>query len=448
MDFNIEEMSLEELNELLEKIQAKLTALAEGEGAEDPDGGETGTDDGEAPEGGEADPENRDDDPENPDGGEADPAADDVVDQLSDDLDELEALIDQIEGRKAAIMAKTQKRSALIQKIASGEKGKLVRTAQKEENKMPKTINEIRKSPEYAKAYLRGLQTGDYKEARALLSTNTTGEGLTGYVPVPEFLETEIKTAWEEHKLISLVKHSNFKGNVKIGFELSATGATVHVEGTDAPTEEVITLGTVEIKAENIKKWITVSDEALEGTTVDTMGYLFKEIAHKIAEKAEEILIGLFDAAPTTSTSTAVAVKESTVGKIAVDTIVKAVALLSAQARDLNIAMNRQTYAEFMSAALNANYALDVFDGLKEKVVFTDKLPGFQDAATGKTFAVIGDFGYGAQANFPNGDDLSILTDNLSLAEKDLVKLVGRQYVGLALVAENAFVRLKKGNAA
>lgn len=314
-----------------------------------------------------------------------------------------------------------------------------IKNEKKEERKVMNDI-EIRSSNEYAQAFLTALKTGDETEARALLSTGVSG----GQIPVPTMLENEIKTAWEEHQLMSLVKHSFFKGNVRVGFELTATGAEVHVEGTEAPDEEVITLGVVEIKNANIKKWITVSDEALEGTTVDTMGYLYKEIAHKIVEKAEEILVGKITASPAAATATAAGVPQLTANAIAADTLVKAVALLSGQARNLHLVMNRQTYPAFVAIALAANYAIDVFDGLKDRIVFTDKLPAFSAASAGNVYAIVGDFGYGAQANFPNGDGIVLKVDDMSLAEKDLVKIVGRQYVGMAVVADKAFVNIKK----
>lgn len=106
--------------------------------------------------------------------------------------------------------------------------------------------------------------------------------------------------------------------------------------------------------------------------------------------------------------------------------------------------MNRQTYAAFVAVAMASNYAIDVFDGLKDKIVFTDALKPFSSATSGDTYAIIGDFGYGFQANKPNGDDIKITVDNLSLAEKDLVKIVGRQFVGMGVVAPKAFVKIAK----
>ena len=350
--------------------------------------------------------------------------------------EEVRALDEEVKGIEARNAAEAELRNAVEPAVVAEINNNI---EQRSKTKMA-DITEIRSSNEYAKAYLKCLKTGDDTEARALLTDLVSG----GQIPTPTFLETEIKTAWEENRLMSLVKHSNFAGGVKVGFELTATGAVVHTEGAAAPDEETISIGTVEIKNENIKKWITVSDEALEGTTVDTMGYLYKEIAHQIVAKAEEILIGKITTAPAAATSTACGVPVYQAAAIAVDTLVQAVALLSGQARDLYIAMNRQTYPAFVAVALNANYNVDVFDGLKDRIVYTDKLPAFGSASTGDTYAVVGDFGYGAQANFPAGNDIKITVDNLSLAEKDLVKIVGRQYVGMAVVADKAFVKVTK----
>lgn len=354
------------------------------------------------------------------------------------DLEALKAEVDAIEARRAELTAIAEKRNALAAQIASGQaQATVAKTFEQEERTMG--LKEIRASQEYAQAFLNMIKNNDDTEVRALLSDNVTG----GQIPVPTMLETEIKNAWEEHQLMGLVKHSYFKGNVKVGFELSATGAVVHVEGTNAPNEEVLTLGTVELKAENIKKWITVSDEAIEGTTVDTVGYLYKELAQRIVEKAEEVLVGKITSAPAASTATACGVRVFS-GNPALDTIVRAVATLSAQAKDLHIVMNRQTKAEFVSLQLNANYAVDVFDGLKDRIVFSDKLPAFSAASVDDVYMIIGDFGYGAQANFPNGDNVTIKIDDLSLAESDLVKIVGKEYVGLGVVAPYAFVNAKK----
>lgn len=361
------------------------------------------------------------------------------VEALSKEADELmEQRNSMLEEAKEIRAAQRQKTLDMVANMEVQGEAPIVQEEIKMEN------NEVRSTKEYAKAYLDMIKgvTSDDSECRALLTT-----AVSGTVPVPTFLETEVKTAWEANELMNYVGKSYFKGNVKIGFELSADAAVVHVEGQNAPNEEVVTLGTVEIANASIKKWITVSDEAISGTTVDTVGYLYREIAKKIVEKAEEVLITAITNSPAQATSSAVGVPTYNGGTPAVDTIVNAIALLSGQARDLRIAMNRQTYATFVGLGLNAKYNVDVFDGLRDRVVFTDKLPAFSSATSGATYMIIGDFGYGALANFPEGDGITIKYDDLSLAEKDLVKLVGRQYVGIGVVADKAFVKVTNGTA-
>lgn len=355
------------------------------------------------------------------------------------DIEALSAEVDAIEQRqmelKTAAKEAAEKRAA----VAADQMAEVIEERKEEEIKM--TDMEMRNTPEYGQAFIKGLLTDDFTEARALLTENVTG----GSVPVPEVLENEIKNAWEEAQFLQFAKRTTFKGNVKVGFEVSATGAAVHVEGANAPTEETLVWGTVELKAESIKKWITVSDEALEGTTIDTLEEIYKEVAQKIVEKADEIAIGKVIAAPaTTSAADGPGVPVLEVSAIAADTIVNAVALLSGKAKDLRIVMNRQTKAAFEAVALGLSYGADIYDGLKDRIIFSDALDAFSAASDDETFVIIGDIGYGFQANFPAGNDVKIKVDDLSLAEKDLVKIVGRQYVGMGVVAPKAFVKINK----
>lgn len=355
------------------------------------------------------------------------------------DIETLSAEVDLIEKRKAELKAAANEAAEKRAMIAEKLEADVIETRKEEETKM--TNMEMRNTPEYGKAFVKGLLADDFTEARALLTENVTG----GTVPVPEILETEIKNAWEDAQFLQFAKRTSYKGNVKVGFEVSATGAAVHVEGANAPTEETLVWGTVELKAESIKKWITVSDEALEGTTIDTLGEIYKEVAQRIVEKAEEIAIGKVIAAPaTTSAANGPGVPVLEVTAIAADTIVNAVALLSGKAKDLRIIMNRQTKAAFEAVALGLSYGADIYDGLKDRIIYTDALDAFSAADPDDTFVIIGDIGYGFQANFPAGNDVKIKVDDLSLAEKDLVKIVGRQYVGMGVVAPKAFVKINK----
>ena len=48
------------------------------------------------------------------------------------------------------------------------------------------------------------------------------------------------------------------------------------------------------------------------------------------------------------------------------------------------------------------------------------------------------------QVNYPEGDGVTIKWDDLSLAEEDLVKVVGRQYAGHKVTAPGRLVRITK----
>lgn len=350
-------------------------------------------------------------------------------------MEETRAINEELESRKAEEAKKVELRKL----VASNDAANVIEEAPKTEERKTMTNNEMRKSKEYGEAFLRGLKMNDYSECRALLTEMVEG----GYVPVPTALETEIKTAWEEHKLMNLVSKSNFKGNIKIGFELSATGASIHVEGANAPNEEVVTIGTVTITNQTIKKWIRVSDEALKGTTVDTAGYLYREIAYRIVEKAEEVLIGVIEDTPEDATSTTVGIPVYEVETIAADTIVQAEALLAGAAQNLYLVMNRATYPAFRALELAGNYAFDVFEGLRDRIIFTDKLDSFAEAEG--TFALLGDF-KAVQANFPNGEGIEMIIDPYTDAEADLVKIVGKQMVGIGVVKDRHIVKLAKAS--
>lgn len=240
---------------------------------------------------------------------------------------------------------------------------------------------------------------------------------------------------------MSKVRKTYLKGNVKVGFEISATGAVVHTEGAAAPDEETLTLGIVTMTPSNIKKWITISDEALDLNGEAFLQYIYDELTYQIAKKAADILVGLIANSPAVSTATAPAQAVVKAG-IAQDTIVTAIGNLSDEAANPVVIMNKATYAAFKAAQYNGNFDADIFEGLD--VVFNNSLPVYSAASEDDVYAIVGDLGYGAQANLPNGDTISFVYDGLSLAESDLVKIVGREYIGLGVVAVNAFCNITK----
>lgn len=141
------------------------------------------------------------------------------------------------------------------------------------------------------------------------------------------------------------------------------------------------------------------------------------------------------------STTTQVGVPILT-ANLGVGTIAQAMALLSDDASNPVVVMNKATWGAFKNAQAGANYAYDPFEGLQ--VLFNNTITAYGVASTGDTYAIVGDFGQGALANFPNGESIDFKFDDLSLKKQDLIEIMGRQYVGLGIVAPDAFVKIQK----
>lgn len=308
----------------------------------------------------------------------------------------------------------------------------------KEERKIEHMENmEIRSSKEYLNAYVKAIKTENDAELRALLTENATD----GTVPVPTYVENRIRAAWEKDEIMSLVRRTNIRGNLKVGFEISSTGAVFHVEGTAAPDEEALELGIVTLIPATLKKWIDISTEAMSLAGEEFLAYVVDEIMNKIAKAAADALVDAIASLPTTATATspaAAVVKEAP----AIGTIANAIAHLADDAANPVIVMNKLTWAAFKAAQYAGQYNVDPFEGLR--VVFNNSLKAYSAAAEDDVYAIVGDFGFGAQANFPAGYEIEVTVDRISQRKKDLVEVVGSQYVALGVVCNGAFVNITK----
>lgn len=359
--------------------------------------------------------------------------------ETAEDLDALEtearAINDELEHRRA------EAREAEEVRQAAAELGKETRKFEEEEKKM--TEKELRSSKEYIDAFANYIKTDDDRECRALLTELGNNDG-TG-VPVPYIVEDIIRAAWNKEGIMSRVKKSYLKGVLKVGFEASATGATDHGEGDmdNLPEEETLVLGIVSLVPVSIKKWITISDEAMDLSSEAFLDYIYDEVAYQIAKYAADTFILQVVAAATTNSSTAVGVAEVVVSTAAIDTVAEAIGQLSDVATDPIVVINKGSYGAFKALQYATGYGADPFEGLP--VEYNSQLVAVSSATTGDCIAIVGDFGRGAQANFPNGEEIKFTFDPYSLAEKDLVKIVGREYVGQGLVGPGCFCRVVIG---
>ena len=340
-----------------------------------------------------------------------------------------------LEARKSEIEAEERAAQKLGQDPAAGKE---IDVENRKEQKME--IKELRNTPEYIDAFAQAIK-GDDSALRSILTENATN----GQVPIPEFAEERIRTAWETDEILNRVGKTYVKGNLKIGFEISGSDAVIHVEGADAPDEEELTLGIVTLIPQSIKKWITVSDESLDMKSEEFIDYIYDELGHRIAKAAADIVVTKIAALPQTSTATAPYAAKITLAPSAT-TMVNAVANLSDEATNNVAIMNKLTWADFKSITTGDGYPLqDPFAGLV--VLFNNSLKAYSAASEGEVYAIVGDLASGFRANFPNGEEIKIKMDDLSLAEADLVKFVGRKYVALEAVAPGRFTLIAKPGA-
>lgn len=352
------------------------------------------------------------------------------------DLDALEAEMKainaEVETRRAAEVKKEE-----IRKTVTDGAGVVVERFEEEKRDM-KTNDEVRASKEYVDAFARYIISENDKECRALLTENVSGS-----VPVPVMVDDIIRTAWEKDDILSRVKKTFIRGNLKVAFELSADGAYVHTEGTTAPTEESLSFGIVTMVPANIKKWVRISDESVAMGGSSLVQYVYDELTHQIIKKLASLVVGDIAGAKTTADADEASVAAITAAP-EVTTVALAYAQLSDEAANPVIIMNRATYANFISAQAGANYAFDPFRGLP--VVFSSALPAYDSASATDIYAIVGDLD-GVQVNYPEGDGIVIKYDDVTEAEKDLVKIVGRQYVAHALTACGRFCKIAKPSA-
>jgi len=356
------------------------------------------------------------------------------IDAPEADLDALEAearsINEEIENRKAA----ENKRNEIRTAVANGD-GE-IKEIFEEKREKPMTLEEIRSSKEYVNAFANYIKTGDDSECRAALLT----ANVSGQVPVPTIIEGRIRTAWNRLGLMDLVRKTYVRGNLKIGFELSATGAVVHTEGTAAPDDETLTFGVVNLIPASIKKWIKISDEAKDMGGEEFLFYIYDELTYQIAKKAQEELLAKITACTASATASTAGVGV-VAGTPSVGLVASAMGTLSDEAANPVIVMNKGSWSQFKAAQYAGSFSVDPFEGLP--VYFDNTLPAYTaGGTTGSTWMIVGDFGVGAHANFPNGDEITIKFDDLSLAESDLVKIVGREYVALGVVANMAFCKV------
>ena len=321
--------------------------------------------------------------------------------------------LDEIEARKKELKAEAEERARVVEEVIQAP----APTPIMEERTKTMSNLEVRKSNEYIDAYADYVKGGykDDTECRALLTENVSGS-----VPVPYYLEDRIKTAWDNDEVMRRVTRSFVKGNLKVGYEASASDAVFHTEGTSVVSEESLSIGVITLVPKMIKKWISVSHEALGLSGTAFLDYLYDEIEYRIVKKASAEVISKIAASSLVVNAGSSA---------PISAVLTAFANLSDEATDVCAVMSKSTYATIKSAVYGANFNVDPFEGLP--VVFNENVTG----------VIVGDL-KGVTANFPEGDQPRFIFDEMTLMTSDLVRILGRLYVAIDVTAPGRLAKV------
>ncbi|MBP5263669.1 MAG: phage major capsid protein, partial [Lachnospiraceae bacterium] len=169
--------------------------------------------------------------------------------------------------------------------------------------------------------------------------------------------------------------------------------------------------------------------------------YIYSELAYRIVKKMADVLVEKINALDATGSATAPKQAVITAAP-AMATVATAIGNLTDEAENPVIIMNKLTYAAFKAVQYANGYGVDPFEGLPVK--FNNTLPAYSAASTNDIYMIVGDLGYGAMANFPDGDVIDFKLDELTRKKEDMIEVLGKEYVAIEVVACKAFCQVKK----
>jgi len=328
----------------------------------------------------------------------------------AENVAKLNAEVDALIERRESLKAQAAEKRALLEKVATTNVEPIAKIEERTE------MNEEIRNKVYD-ALAESIKGRATPEQRALLTTDASG-----VVALSEIVDDYIWTDWDKSPILSRLRKVNIAGNYKVGYEASATGAVKHTEGAAAPTEETLVLNYIDFVAQYFKKWITVSDRvmALKGRVF--LDYLYDEFGHQLAKALEDATVAEIEASTLTAQVTNPLDSTATVAGLAA---------ISDEATNPVIITNKTIWAAIRNERTTAGSRIeDPFEGLEVL---------FNRTATG---LIVVDLD-GVVANFPEGEEFKFIVDETSLAEKDMIKIVGKILAAIHLVRPHGAALVK-----
>lgn len=368
------------------------------------------------------------------------------------DIDALENEVNELEARANEIKEQAEKRNSLSTKIANGMAGKIVEKDIKKENTAME-IRELRNRPEYLDAYVENLK-GNKEEMRALLTdfalNENVGENDTT-LNVPTYIAEVSGKIWEDDKLLSRIRKVYLKGVLTEDVVISGTDAVEHEEGSAAVADEQLAVATVQVIAHMFKKTITITDELYSMRGQAFVDYLFAEFGGKIRQALQNYVLKMILASTAGGPMAQNAVWRGTdtaQKAIGADDVLTAWSSLGDDADDPIVVMSKATYAKYRALRASTGQRLeDVFEGLEVVVVNSiDALAQeIYQGGYGEGYGepvIVGDF-RGIIGNYPNGEEIQFVFDNITMAAEDKVRITGKVYAGFEIDRKNHFAVIR-----
>lgn len=372
------------------------------------------------------------------------------LDGLLNELNELNTEEGQLVAEEEQLRSAERQRVETRARVAQGLLGSVVSAPKAARSTL--TVEELRKDPRYVDAFAAYVKDEHRLPELRLLATELVGTDVTANtVPLPTVVQDTIEYVWQrDSQLIDRARWVEYRGIFEIPYEQSASPAVIHAEGTAAPNEEQLVIGTAKLTPATIKKWLSITDEALKMKGEAFLRYIYEELTHQIILKLENDIVANLTAATNADGLTSVPVTAA----VNAGTVFAGLAGLEVDAQRPVIVMNKQLYFNGFMALTDLQqrpiYNIVAENGRPTyylngvEVIFNNTLPATTTA--GQPYAVLGDMD-GYTINAPAGRDVEVVADPYTLATEDRVRMIGKLYVGHGISRPGHFVRLVAPNA-
>ena len=307
---------------------------------------------------------------------------------------------------------------------------------------------EVRNQEQYAVELRNAVVNGNEKELRALLT-----ELVEGTAPVATYMSEKVETVWEKLAILNEVSVSQYKGILAQPYEVSATPAVWHKEGTEGVEEETLTLGKVLLVPTMIKKMLRVSDEVIALSPSAFLDYLFDEVIYQvnlllensiISRNATDGVIGIVNSNMTESVETELNFNAINMGIAALENVGDSVVIMNRKTFYANIMglTDLQERPIFQIATDNNGKAQHYINGAR--VLFTNGLKAYDEVGDNEAWAIVGDL-KAYKLNLPESRFPIVLFDRYSEADADMNRIIGRILAAGDVVRPKALAKLVKG---